>query len=207
MSVILGVTSKTLGYWLDFKDPFGKTPCVKLDCPSKSVSRSANRRSLCSLASLRFWFMETLRGQMQSIDLGGTNYVTDAAWRSFSAISMAINELYLGDSDIVIAGGADTMSDILMHMCFSKTPALSKSGDVRPFSDQADGTLLGEGIAIFAFKRLADAERDGDRIYGVLKGLGASSDGRSKSVCSLAEGQAKAYRRAYAMLVDPKQSN
>ena len=114
------------------------------------------------------------------LDLGGTNCVTDAACASaFSAISMAINELYLGDSDIVIAGGADTMSDILMHMCFSKTPALSKSGDVRPFSDQADGTLLGEGIALFAFKRL-HAERDGDKIYGVLKGLGSSSDGRSK---------------------------
>ena len=77
----------------------------------------------------------------------------------------------------MIAGGADTMSDILMHMCFSKTPALSKSGDVRPFSDQADGTLLGEGIALFAFKRLEDAERDGDQIYGILKGLGSSSDG------------------------------
>ena len=89
---------------------------------------------------------------------------------------------------------------------FLQTPALSKSGDVRPFSDQADGTLLGEGIALFAFKRLSDAERDGDRIYGVLKGLGASSDGRSKSVYApLAEGQAKAYRRAYANAgVDPK---
>ena len=53
---------------------------------------------------------------------------------------------------------------------------------------------------------MADAERDGDRIYGVLKGLGASSDGRSKSVYApLAEGQAKAYRRAYANAgVDPK---
>ena len=69
--------------------------------------------------------------------------------------------VYLGDSDLVLAGGADTMNDILMHMCFSKTPALSKSGDCRPFSDKADGTLLGEGIAMFALKRLADAERDG----------------------------------------------
>ena len=122
-------------------------------------------------------------GRLPSIGPRRNQCVTDAACASaFSAISMAINGLYLGDSDIVIAGGADTMSDILMHMCFSKTPALSKSGDVRPFSDQADGTLLGEGIALFAFKRLSDAERDGDRIYGVLKGLGSSSDGRSKSV-------------------------
>ena len=87
------------------------------------------------------------------LDFGGTNCITDAACASsFSAISMAVNELYLGDSDLVLAGGADTMNDILMHMCFSKTPALSKSGDCRPFSDKADGTLLGEGIAMFAFK-------------------------------------------------------
>ncbi len=58
------------------------------------------------------------------LDLGGTNCVTDAACASsFSALSMAVNELYLGDSDMVIAGGVDTMNDIFMYMCFSKTPA------------------------------------------------------------------------------------
>ncbi|MEC7986195.1 MAG: beta-ketoacyl synthase N-terminal-like domain-containing protein, partial [Myxococcota bacterium] len=133
------------------------------------------------------------------LDLGGTNCVTDAACAStFSAVAMAVNELYLGDSDLVLAGGTDTMNDIFMHMCFSKTPALSKSGDCRPFSDQADGTLLGEGLAIFALKRLKDAQRDGNPIYAVIKGVGSSSDGRSKSVYApLSEGQAKAVVRAY----------
>ena len=111
---------------------------------------------------------------------------------------MGVNELHLGQSDLVIAGGADTMNDIFMYMCFSKTPALSKSGDCRPFSDKADGTLLGEGIGMVALKRLADAERDRDRIYAVLKGIGSSSDGRSTNVYApLAEGQAKALGRAY----------
>ena len=93
------------------------------------------------------------RGDMRlsSCQVEKTRTADAACASAFSAISMAVNELYLGDSDVVIAGGADTMSDILMHMCFSKTPALSKTGDVRPFSDQADGTLLGEGIALFAF--------------------------------------------------------
>ena len=59
------------------------------------------------------------------LDLGGTNCVTDAACAStFSAVTMAASELYLGDSDLVLVGGADTMNDIFMHMCFSKTPAL-----------------------------------------------------------------------------------
>jgi 3-oxoacyl-(acyl-carrier-protein) synthase len=129
-------------------------------------------------------------------DLRGTNCVTDAACASaLSALSMAINELVVGQSDLVIAGGVDTMNDIFMYMCFSKTPALSKSGDCRPFSDAADGTLLGEGMAMLALKRLDDAERDGDRVYAVIRGIGSSSDGRSKSVYApLPEGQARALR-------------
>ncbi|MEB3328977.1 MAG: SDR family oxidoreductase, partial [Candidatus Sericytochromatia bacterium] len=132
-------------------------------------------------------------------DLGGTNCVTDAACASsLSAMAMGINELVLGHSDLVITGGVDTFNDISMYMCFSKTPALSPTGDCRPFSDQGDGTLLGEGLAMIALKRLDDAERDGDRIYAVLRGLGTSSDGRALSVYApLSEGQAKALRRAY----------
>ncbi len=132
-------------------------------------------------------------------DLGGTNCVTDAACAStLSALSMGLHELWSGDSDVVIAGGVDTFNDIFMYMCFSKTPALSKSGDCRPFSDAADGTMLGEGLSMFALKRLEDAERDGDEIYAVIRGIGSSSDGRSKSIYApLSEGQAKALRRAY----------
>jgi len=133
------------------------------------------------------------------LNLGGTNCVTDAACASaLSAMAMAITELQVGSSDLVIAGGVDTLNDIFMYMCFSKTPALSPTGDCRPFSDQADGTMLGEGLGMVALKRLADAERDGDRIYAVVRGVGASSDGRSKSVYApVPEGQAKALRRAY----------
>ncbi|MGQ0798955.1 MAG: SDR family oxidoreductase [Pseudomarimonas sp.] len=135
------------------------------------------------------------------LNLGGTNCVTDAACASaLSALSMAISELQLGNSDLVISGGVDTLNDIFMYMCFSKTPALSPTGDCRPFSDSADGTMLGEGLGMVALKRLDDAERDGDRIYAVIRGLGSSSDGRSKSVYApVSEGQAQALRRAYAI--------
>jgi malonyl CoA-acyl carrier protein transacylase len=132
-------------------------------------------------------------------DLGGTNCVVDAACASASsAITMAVQELYLGDSDAVLAGGADALNDILMYMCFSKTPALSASGDCRPFSDQADGTILGEGVGMVALRRLDDAERDGDTIYGVIQGVGSSSDGAGTAVYApVSEGQAQAINRAY----------
>ncbi|KAA1250899.1 acyltransferase domain-containing protein [Mycobacterium simiae] len=132
-------------------------------------------------------------------DLGGTNCVVDAACASsLAAVQIALNELYLGESDMVITGGVDALNDILMFMCFAKVTALSPSGDCRPFSDKADGTMLGEGIAMMALKRLEDAERDGDQIYAIIRGLGSSSDGRAKSIYAPnPSGQAQALRRAY----------
>lgn len=134
-------------------------------------------------------------------DFGGTNCAVDAACASsLAAIDMAIDKLQTGQSDLVISGGVDTMQNITMYMCFSKTPALSKTGDCRPLSDDADGTLLGEGLCLLALKRLEDAERDGNAIYAVIRGIGSSSDGRGKSIYAPSSaGQAVALRRAYAM--------
>ncbi len=58
-----------------------------------------------------------------------------------------------------------------MYMCFSKTPALSPTGDIRPFSEKGDGTMLGEGISMMALRRLEDAEADGDKIYAILNDI------------------------------------
>ena len=132
-------------------------------------------------------------------DLQGTNAIVDAACgSSLCALSLAILELQSGKADLVITGGADTQNDIFMYLCFSNIMALSPTGDCRPFSRQADGTVLGEGIAMVALKRLADAEKDGDPIYAVITGLGSSSDGKAKSIYApRAEGQVLAVRRAY----------
>ncbi|MEU1214512.1 SDR family NAD(P)-dependent oxidoreductase [Streptomyces sp. NPDC005791] len=132
-------------------------------------------------------------------DLHGTNHITDAACASsFAALSTAVSELSLGRADLVISGGVDASNDAGTFLCFSKTPALSPSGDCRPFSEAADGTMLGEGIAMYALKRLADAERVGDRVYAVVRGIGTSSDGRSGAIYApLPEGQARALRRTY----------
>ncbi len=133
------------------------------------------------------------------LDLHGTNCVVDAACASsLSAIHLASLELWTGRSDMVVTGGIDTFNDIFMFMCFSKTPALSPSGDAKPFSDEADGTILGEGVGMLVLKRLADAERDGDRIYAVLKGIGTSSDGAGNAVYApKAEGQIRCLQDAY----------
>ncbi|HEX4249849.1 MAG TPA: SDR family NAD(P)-dependent oxidoreductase [Pseudonocardia sp.] len=133
-------------------------------------------------------------------DLGGLNCTVDAACAaSLAAVRLAIAELVDGRADLMITGGCDTENSIFMYMCFSKTQALSRTDRIRPFDESADGTLLGEGIGMVALKRLADAERDGDRVYAVIRGIGSASDGRAKSIYApRAEGQQLALRRAYA---------
>ncbi len=133
------------------------------------------------------------------LDLGGANYVTDAACASsLSALQAALHELRSGNADMALAGGADTLNDILMYMCFSKTPALSATEDCRPFSDAADGTMLGEGVGLVALKRLVDAERDGNRIHAVIRGIGGGSDGRATAIYApLPSGQSRTLQRAY----------
>lgn len=135
------------------------------------------------------------------LNLRGTNCVIDAACASsLGAVHLAMMELATGRADMILTGGADTLNDIFMHMCFSKTPALSPTGDARPFSADSDGTVLGEGIGMVVLKRLADAERDGDRIYAVIRGMGTSSDGRSQSIYAPhAAGQARCLRNAYEL--------
>ncbi|MBI5768905.1 MAG: SDR family NAD(P)-dependent oxidoreductase [Verrucomicrobia bacterium] len=133
-------------------------------------------------------------------NLGGTNCVTDAACASsLAALHRGLSELQLGTSDRVITGGVDALNTIFMYMCFSKTPAMSASGHCRPFAASADGTMMGEGGGMLALRLLEDAERDGDPIYAVIRGLGSSSDGRSKSVYApRPEGQTLALERCYA---------
>lgn len=133
------------------------------------------------------------------LDLGGTNSVVDAACASsLAALHMAMMELQTGRADLVISGGMDTFNSIFMYMCFSKTPALSPSGQARPFDAAGDGTILGEGLGAVILKRLDDALRDGDRIYGVLRGMGTASDGKGQAIYApSARGQVKTLERAY----------
>ncbi|MGD9644555.1 MAG: SDR family NAD(P)-dependent oxidoreductase [Pirellulales bacterium] len=133
-------------------------------------------------------------------NLGGPNYAIDAACASsLAALQAAIRELSVGTSDVAIAMGADTVQTPFAYMAFSKTYALSRKGKSRPFDAEADGIVLAEGIGVLVLKRLADAERDGDRVYAVIKGVGSASDGKEKGLTAPnAAGQKRALTRAYA---------
>jgi acyl transferase domain-containing protein len=134
------------------------------------------------------------------LDLGGMNCVVDAACASsLGALKVAISELVEHRADMMLTGGVDTDNSIFAYMCFSKTPAVSPGERVKPFDAESDGMMLGEGVGMLVLKRLEDAQRDNDRIYAVIKGIGTSSDGKYKSIYApRPEGQIKALRRAYA---------
>ncbi|MFB6977988.1 beta-ketoacyl synthase N-terminal-like domain-containing protein, partial [Streptomyces scopuliridis] len=133
------------------------------------------------------------------LDLGGANYTVDAACASsLTAVDVACKELVTGTSDLVLCGGADLHNGINDYLLFSSVHALSPTGRSATFDGAADGIALGEGVACVALKRLADAERDGDRIYAVIDGVGSASDGRALGLTApRPAGQRSALTRAY----------
>ncbi|MFD9481043.1 SDR family NAD(P)-dependent oxidoreductase [Streptomyces nojiriensis] len=134
------------------------------------------------------------------LDLGGANCTVDAACASsLAALDLACRQLRDHDSDMVLCGGADVHNGINDYLMFASVRALSPGGRCRPFDAAADGIALGEGVGALVLKRLADAERDGDRVYAVIKAVGAASDGRSLGLTApRPEGQRRALERAYA---------
>jgi acyl transferase domain-containing protein/NAD(P)-dependent dehydrogenase (short-subunit alcohol dehydrogenase family) len=112
----------------------------------------------------------------------GPNFVCDAACASaMAAISSAAEGLIQNHYDVAVTGGIDRNMGVSTFVKFCKIGALSATG-TRPYAEGADGFVMGEGSAIFLLRRLADAERDGDKIYAVLRGMGGSSDGKGKGI-------------------------
>ena len=134
---------------------------------------------------------DTLPGELGNILAGrvanifnfrGPSFTVDAACASgLAALSAAVAALAGGEVDAVVGGGVDRNMGANLFVKFSKIGALSATG-TRPFADGADGFVMGEGAALFLLKRLADAERDGDTVYAVIRGVGGSSDGRGKGI-------------------------
>jgi acyl transferase domain-containing protein len=159
-------------------------------------------------ASLPLFNAETAPGLVSNImcgrianrlDLRGPNYAVDAACASsLIAVDLGMRELVTGRCDLALVGGVNVSTPPIVFMVFCQLGALSRREQIRPFDKDADGVLLGEGLGIAVLKRREDAERDGDHIYALLKGVGISSDGRGLAVLApRLEGEVLALRRAY----------
>jgi phosphopantetheine--protein transferase-like protein len=135
------------------------------------------------------------------LDLMGANYTVDAACASsLIAAEIGVRDLLTRKCDLALVGGIYLSNDVGFLSIFCQLHALSHRSQIRPFDKDADGLLIGEGAGCMVLKRLEDAERDGDRIYAVIKGVGTSSDGRAVGILApRVEGEELALRRAYDM--------
>lgn len=160
------------------------------------------------LRRLPQWTEESFAGVLANVtagrianrfDLGGANYTVDAACASgLTVIDLAISELRNGRSQMVIAAGLDFEQTPYFFQGFSRVKAVSPRGRARTFDRDADGIVISEGMAVVMLKRLDDAVRDGDRIYGVIQAAAGSSDGKALGMTAPRSiGQRRALRRAY----------
>ena len=134
----------------------------------------------------------------QALDLGGGCCTLDAACASsLYAIKLAVDELLSGRADAMLTGGLSRPDPLYTQMGFSQLRALSKRGVCSPFDAAGDGLVVGEGAGLFLLKRTADALAQGDRIYGVIKGIGLANDVGGSLLAPMSEGQLRAMRAAY----------
>ncbi|MEV0355994.1 polyketide synthase Pks13 [Nocardia sp. NPDC050697] len=132
-------------------------------------------------------------------DFTGPSVAIDTACSStLVAVHQAVRALREGDADLALAGGVNMILAPFANLGFDKNGAVAKDGHIKAFSSDADGMVRSEGGGLVVLKRLADAERDGDRILAVVKGSATNNDGRSNGLLAPnPDAQAEVLRRAY----------
>ena len=134
----------------------------------------------------------------EGLGLGGLAYTLDAACASsLYALKFACEELLAHRADAMLAGGMSRPDCQYTQMGFAQLKALSRRGRCAPLSAAADGLVVGEGAGVFVLKRLTDAIKSGDHIYGVIAGIGLSNDRGANLLAPHSEGQLRAMRSAY----------
>ncbi|MDP3220850.1 MAG: beta-ketoacyl synthase N-terminal-like domain-containing protein, partial [Deltaproteobacteria bacterium] len=179
--------------WLDAQDPSFHASVGGRAAQSAGVERpSAHNR-----------FMSGLPAHLAAAALGlgaGAHALDAACASSLYAIKLACDRLHDRTADVMLAGAVNAADSLFLHVGFCALSAMSRTGQSRPFHRDADGLVPAEGAALLALKRLGDARAAGDRILGVIRGVGLSNDGRGRGLLAPAEeGQRRAMNLAYAM--------
>ncbi|MBU6399335.1 MAG: SDR family NAD(P)-dependent oxidoreductase, partial [Verrucomicrobia bacterium] len=138
------------------------------------LSASLLMGSSCSMIGARLAYFMNLTGPAVALDT--------ACSSSLLAIYNACQSLAAGDSDLALAGGVCVMTTPAMYVMMSKARMLSPTGLCRTFDQGADGFVPGEGVGVIVLKLLDRALRDGDHIYGVIKGGGSNQDGATNGI-------------------------
>lgn len=144
--------------------------------PSREQQLSAQgfTGAATSILAARISYFLNLHGPCISVDT--------ACSSSLVAIANACDSLNNGNSDLALAGGVYVMAGPAMHIMTSQAGMLSTDGRCYSFDQRANGFVPGEGVGVLVLKRLADAERDQDRIQAVIEGWGVNQDGRTNGI-------------------------
>ncbi|MGV0814434.1 beta-ketoacyl synthase N-terminal-like domain-containing protein [Mycolicibacterium boenickei] len=140
------------------------------------------------------------------LDLRGPSVALDAACAaSLVAVHQACQMLRAGETSLALAGGVSALIGPGLTRVLDEAGATAPDGRCKTFDAAADGYGRGEGAGVVVLKRLADAERDGDRILAVVRGGATAQDGRTVGIMSPnGAAQADMFRLACRMSgVDP----
>jgi acyl transferase domain-containing protein len=108
--------------------------------------------------------------------------INTACSSSLVAIDIACQKLKNHDINLAIAGGITIYTHPGAFISMNNTGMLSPTGVCRPFDNAANGIVVGDGVGIVILKRLADAQRDNDYIYGIIRGSGTNQDGQTSGI-------------------------
>ncbi|MFD6226127.1 beta-ketoacyl synthase N-terminal-like domain-containing protein [Streptomyces sp. NPDC060232] len=110
---------------------------------------------------------------------GPSMMVDTACSGSLTALHLAARALRDGEIDAALVGGVNLSLHPNKYLLLSQGEFLSETGRCAAFGEGADGMVPGEGVGVLLLKRLADAERDGDHVYGLVKGTAVNHGGRT----------------------------
>ena len=127
-----------------------------------------------SILASRISYYLNLHGPAVSIDT--------ACSSSLVAIHQACQSIRTGESKVALAGGVCVITSEQMHIMTSKAGMLSEDGKCRAFDQEANGIVPGEAVGVLVLKSLTEAEKDRDRIYGIIKSSGINQDGKTNGI-------------------------
>ena len=117
------------------------------------------------------------------LNLKGPTYTVDTACSSsLVAIDRACKSLQMGEADMMLAGGVTLYLTETPYIKMSKAGMLSATGQCHTFDEKADGFVPGEGVGVVLLKRLQDAVKDKDTIYGVITASSINQDGKTNGI-------------------------
>jgi polyketide synthase PksN len=141
---------------------------------AQAAGRPSVTSSSDAIAAGRLAYYLNLKGPALTIDT--------ACSSSLVGVHLAVQALQGGEIDMALAGGVSLYltPEGYMHMCAAGM--LSPDGQCKTFDNGADGFVAGEGAGAVVLKRLADAERDGDHVYGLISASGINQDGKTNGI-------------------------